>query len=91
MPLRFDGSRLSKSLSTSAAGSIRVEIQDAGARPIPGYSLSESHETFGDDLDRIVAWTGGPEVSRLAGETVRLPFLIKDADLFAVQFRDAEP
>ena len=46
--IRFDGSRLVLNYSTSAAGSIRVEIQDETGRPIPGYSLQDSRELFGD-------------------------------------------
>jgi len=36
----------------------------------------------------LVAWRAGPDVSRLAGQPVRLRFVMKDADLFAIQFRE---
>jgi hypothetical protein len=44
-------------------------------------------EIIGDEIARVVARKAGPDVSRLAGQPVRLRFAMKDADLFALQFR----
>jgi hypothetical protein len=85
-PLRFDGDQLSINFSTSAAGSIRVELQDAAGKPIPGFSLADCNLQFGDELDRVVSWKSGTDVARLAGQTVRLHFELKDADLYSFQF-----
>jgi len=85
-PLTFAGGRLSLNFATSAAGSVRVEIQDADGRAIPGYSLDESVELIGNEIERAVRWTSGEDVSPLAGKPVRLRFVIKDADLYALQF-----
>jgi hypothetical protein len=91
-PLRFDGSRLEINFSTSAAGSVRVEIQDPHSNPIPGFTLADCDEQFGDELDRVVSWKRGPGVSELSGKTVRLRFELKDADLYSFQFtREAKP
>ena len=65
-PLRFAGGRLSLNFSTSAAGSIRVELQDEAGRPLPGHSLAECDELFGDTLDRSVTWTDRSDVSELS-------------------------
>ena len=86
-PLRFRGDELSLNLSTSAAGSVRVEIQDESGKPIPRFALSDCYEIYGDKLDRSVVWKGGRDVSSLAGKTVRLRFEVKDADLYSFQFR----
>ena len=85
-PLQFDGKQLVLNFSTGAAGSIRVEIQDNQGKPIPGYTLSDCDDTFGDDLGRTVVWKGGSDVSRLTGQSVRLRFVLKDADLFSLRF-----
>ena len=85
-PLVFDGKRLSLNMSTSAAGTIRVEIQDAGGKPIPGYSLEENNPVFGDSLDHVVTWKGGEDVSKLAGKPIRLRFTVSDADLYSFRF-----
>ena len=37
-PITFEGSRLEINYSTSAAGSIRVEVQTVDGKPIPGFS-----------------------------------------------------
>ena len=55
-PVTFSGNKLEINYATSAAGSIRVEIQDAAGKPIPGYTLEECPEIIGDQIRRIVAW-----------------------------------
>ena len=74
--------------STSAPGGIRVEIQSgATGAPMPGFALADAVESIGDQLDRAVAWkTAGKDVSRLAGQTVRLRVVMKDADLYSLRF-----
>ena len=86
-PLIFKGSKLEINYSTSAAGSIRVEIQDKDGNPIPGNTLAECHQIFGDEIERTVAWKGGENLKPLAGKPIRLRFELKDADLFSFRFR----
>ncbi len=66
---------------------MRVEIQNATGNPIPGFALDDCPEIIGDEIGRVVAWKGGPDVSQLTGRPVRLRFAMKDADLFAFRFR----
>ncbi|MEZ5354264.1 MAG: hypothetical protein R2762_16625 [Bryobacteraceae bacterium] len=86
-PLRFSGSELELNYSTSAAGGIRVEIQDENGAPIPGYALEDSREIIGDQIERTASWKSGSGVAALAGRTVRLRFALKDSDLFSFRFR----
>ena len=86
-PLLFGDKELLINLSTSAAGSIRVEMQDGKGRPIDGFSLADSIEMYGDSIERPVAWKQGTDVGSLAGKAVRLLFVLKDADLFSFRFR----
>ena len=81
------GSFRETSFATSASGKIRCEIQDAEGKPIPGFTLADCAEIGGDEIDRTVHWKGGSDVSALAGKPVRLRFVLKDADVFAFQFR----
>ncbi|MFI4850974.1 MAG: hypothetical protein ACIAZJ_17820 [Gimesia chilikensis] len=85
-PLTFDGSELSINFSTSAAGGIKVEIQDENGKPIPGFTLADAREQIGNEINRIVTWKGGSDVSALSGKPVRLKFVMKDADLYSLQF-----
>ncbi|HUG69771.1 MAG TPA: hypothetical protein VMM76_18610 [Pirellulaceae bacterium] len=86
-PLRFDGSRLLLNFATSAAGSVRVELQDTQGRPIPGFALDDCPEHFGDTVERAVTWNSGSDVGRLAGQPIRVRFVLHDADLYSWQFR----
>jgi hypothetical protein len=87
-PLTFDGSDLSLNFAGSAAGSIRVEVQDAGGNPINGYRAEECREIIGDSLDRIVKWESGKSVGTLSGQPVRLRFVMKDCDIYSFQFKE---
>ncbi len=84
--ITFGGSRLTLNMSSSAAGGIFVEIQDAAGVPIPGFTMADCVELNTDDLARTVAWKSGADISDLAGKPVRLRFQMKDADLFALEF-----
>lgn len=85
-PLIFQGSRLAINFSSSAAGSLRVEVQRPDGQPLEALSLEDCHEVFGDSVQRVVAWRGGADLSRLAGQPICLRFVLHDADLYAVQF-----
>ncbi len=87
-PLTFTGGKLSINFGTSAAGGIRVEIQDPSGNPLPGYSLADADEQIGNEIERVVTWKQSSDVSSLSGKPVRLRFVIKDADLFAFKFGD---
>ena len=87
-PLTFSGKRLTLNYSTSAAGSVQVEIQDAAGKPIACFTLDDSIEIIGDRVEQTVAWKEGADVSRLSGEPIRLRFVLKDADLYSFRFSD---
>ena len=85
-PLIFSGSELQLNLSTSAAGSVRVEIQDEAGQALEGYALADCDEIYGDELERVVRWRGGSDTLGLSGSPVRLRFVMDDADLFALRW-----
>lgn len=72
--------------ATSAAGGVKVEIQDASGKAVPGFALGDCEEHFGDSLERTVVWKNGTDLSSLAGKPVRLRFALKDADLYSIKF-----
>lgn len=85
-PLKFAGSALEINYSTSAAGQVRVEIQDADGKTIPGFSLEDCEPIYGDHIARTVGWNDKPDLARLAGQPVRLRFEMSDADLYSLKF-----
>ena len=85
-PLVFDGGELEINYSTSAVGSVRVEVQDAEGRAVPGFGLDDCPEIFGDEIDGRVDWGEGADLGSLAGRPVRLKFELKDADVYAFKF-----
>ena len=86
-PLVFEGNELVLNFSTGAAGSIQVELQNEGGYQIEGFAMADCHEVWGDDLARTVKWGETTDVSSLVGQPVRLRFLLKDADLYSMQFK----
>jgi hypothetical protein len=81
--------QLHVNFATSAFGSIHCEAQRADGTPIPGYTLDESTELFGDQLDAEVTWKTGGDLSQLADTPFRLRFVMRDADLYALRFAPA--
>lgn len=86
-PLRFGGTELELNLSTSAAGGVQVEIQDEQGQPVPGFTLADCPVIYCDRIAHVVSWKGGSDLSSLAGQMVRLRFVMKDADLYSMRFR----
>jgi hypothetical protein len=86
----LEGDHLALNYSTSAAGGIRIEVQTAAGEPIPGYTLEECPLMIGDTIDRTVAWAAHSDLRALNGQAVRLRFVMKDADLFALSIRAAQ-
>ena len=86
--IKYEASReLTLNMSTSAAGSIRVEIQDQSGNPIPGFTLAESDVLIGDSLEMVASWQGKADLSPLVEQPVRFRFVMKDANLFSLKIR----
>ena len=86
-PLVFQGHQLAINFATSAAGSLRVELQDAEGKPLSGFGREDAVEQIGDDIERTVTWKTNPDLGQWSGKPVRLRFVMKDADLFSLRFR----
>jgi hypothetical protein len=86
-PLVFAGQELSLNYSTSAGGSVKAEIQNAQGVPLPGFALEDCQALVGDSIDQTIRWRKDSNLAPLAGQPVRLRFVLQEADLFALQFR----
>lgn len=87
-PIAFAGDELRINFETSAIGSVRVELQGVDGKPLPGFSLGECRELFGNNLSQRVTWNSDAKLRDYAGKAVRLKIELKDADLFAIRFVD---
>lgn len=83
-PLIFKGSRLL--LNTSVKGSLRVAFVDEDGGDIEGYGFSDCEPIEADSTSVVVKWNGSGDVGKLAGQTIRLKFQMKDARLYAMEF-----
>ncbi|MEA2710570.1 MAG: hypothetical protein QOF78_3171 [Phycisphaerales bacterium] len=79
--MKYAGERLTLNFATSAAGSVRVELQDESGKP-----LAESEAIYGDELEQSISWKGGNAIAAHAGKPVRLRFVLRDADVYAFRF-----
>lgn len=86
-PLVFKGNELVINYETAGTGSVRVEVQDADGQPMSGFALADATKLTGDEIEQVVSWQDGADVSSLAGKPVRLHFELKDADLYSIRFR----
>lgn len=89
-PLVFGGNELELNCSTAGAGNIRIEIQHRDGTPIPGFSLEDCDPIRGDAVSLVARWKKDPDVGSLAGRPVRLRFVMNEADLYSLRFREGE-
>ncbi len=87
-PLIFKGRELTMNFWTSAVGSVRMEFQDEAGTAIPGFALADCPVIYGYAIEEVVKWNAGSDVSALAGKPVRLRFVMTDADVFSIRFRE---
>lgn len=87
-PFTFSGKSLTLNYATSAAGNVQVEIQNADGSSIPGFTLDDAPQTFGDKIDAPFTWKQGTDIASLAGKPVRLRFVLRDADVYSYRFAE---
>jgi len=81
-PFTFNGDTLKLNFSTSARGIIRVKVLDEDYNEIPGLYTTD---IFGDRIDSPVDFEEG-DLSSVKGRTIRLQFILSDADLYSFVF-----
>jgi hypothetical protein len=85
-PLQFTGTNLELNFSTSAGGSIRIEIQDAAGIPLPEFSLDNAIPLVGDSIAANYSWKDAPSLASLENKPIRLRFVMQDADIYSLRF-----
>lgn len=87
-PLRFDGKELEVNYSTSASGSVKIEVQNESGEALSGFALSDCKPLVGDSVNQKVSWSGNESLSAIADKPVRLRIALQDADLFSLKFNE---
>lgn len=87
-PLTFSGDELHLNVSTSAVGSLRLEIQKPDGTPISGFALADCISVYGDSIDQTVRWIEDSKLQTIAGRPVRLRFVMQECDLYSFRFQD---
>jgi hypothetical protein len=85
-PLTFSGKELQVNLR-APGGQLRVELQDATSKPLPGFAAAECLPVQNDGISMPVRWRKNPSLEKLAGQTVRLRFLLKRGSLYSFRFQ----
>jgi hypothetical protein len=85
-PLTFRGQRLLLNYRARPNGSLQVELLDADGHPLGGFAATDNTPLSGDSLSTAAAWTNGSDLASLAGQPVRLRFILHDAELFSFRF-----
>lgn len=87
IPLTFKGNNLYLNFATSAVGYVNTEIQDKEGIPISKYEFDNSIMLKGNRINYKVSWKDTDDLSQLQGLPIRISFKMKDADIYAIQFK----
>ena len=85
-PLNVAGGQLEINYLARPGGHVRVEIQDAGGKPLAGFAAADCDPLDGDEIAKMITWKAegdGPFAER----PVRLRFDVKDADVYSFRFK----
>ena len=87
-PIICTGDNLAINYSTSAIGSITVELQEVHGSPIPGFELENSMHIFGDHIERTVRWKNVKNLAEIRNRPIRIRFVMeKSADIYSLSFK----
>ena len=85
-PFTFSGTQLEINYSTSVAGSIRIALLNESGTAIPGHTLDDCPEIFGDEISHTLRWNQINSVNVGTTHPIRLQFELKEADLYSFSF-----
>jgi hypothetical protein len=59
---------------------------EPGARPLDRFALAAADPIVGDEIARTVTCGGSSDLHALAGQPIRLRFVMRDADVYSLRF-----
>ena len=85
-PVATTGTRLLLNASVFDSGSLRVEIQDASGKAMPGFEASACEPIKGDGVRLPVSWNGKPDANVWTEQPVRLVLKAQNASVYGFIF-----
>jgi hypothetical protein len=85
-PFITKGSHLTLNVVVRGGGEARVAVLHANGEPISGLRLEDCDPLRDDSINQAATWNSGADISKLAGQPIRLRFELKDAELYSFQF-----
>jgi len=67
-------------------GSVAVEMLDEAGAVVPGFAAADCDVFTDDSVRHRVTWQGKGDLAALAGQTCRLRFVMREADLYSYAF-----
>ena len=83
-PVILIGKSFQLNFATSSIGYVQVVLIDQDGKEIPGFGLADAEKIQGDKVDEHIKWTSNKSIKELSGKTVRIKFIIRDADVYSV-------
>jgi hypothetical protein len=86
-PIAFAGDKLVLNYRTRDKGSLRVELQNADGSPVASFAAADCQSLRGDSQAADVQWNAAADLGALAGQPVRVRFIVQDAYLYSFRFQ----
>ena len=87
--LKFTGSKLTLNAKADGTGNyIKVELLDSNGSVINGYSKNDCTTINSDNVEHTVSWTGGSDISSLAGQEIQVKIYTKGSKVYSLQFKN---
>ena len=88
----FSGSRLHVNMQSALQQwgaeecEVRVQVLSPNHEPLDGFGFDDADPLTTTGHDHVVSWKGNSDLSRLAGQPIKLRFYFKNAKLYSFQF-----
>ena len=66
---------------------LNIALPDKPKKPVAGFEVDNCRLVKGDSVRHVVTWNGDPNLANLAGRVVRLRIEMKNAKLYAFEFK----
>jgi len=89
-PFRLQGDQLFINASTGQDGWVKAEFLNPKGQIIKTLDAEHSCDTFaGDSVEHLMTWRGNSSLQRMLGETTRMRFRFKNAEIFGFRFGES--